>query len=89
MRRATTFAIGAAAVVVLAATVISSSRAIAPRAGQSASPEDEDAGDIDMFAVAGPTPTPLPCPGCWKLEVFIQNFDGMTPPALPTSEKFG
>ena len=83
MKRATTFAIGAAAAVALAAAVISSSRAIAPRAGQSASPEDGGAGDIAMFTVAGPTPTPLPCPGCWKLEVFIQNFDGVTPPALP------
>jgi hypothetical protein len=37
----------------------------------------------DTLAVAGPTPTPLPCPGCWHQETINENFDNVTPPALP------
>jgi hypothetical protein len=83
MRRATTFAIGTAAVLALAAAVISSSRAIGQRAGESTSPEDVGWGRVDVLAAAGPTPTPLPCPGCWDLQTFSENFDGVVPPALP------
>ena len=36
-----------------------------------------------MLAAAGPTPTPLPCPGCWQPVTQSENFDGVTPPALP------
>jgi cell division septation protein DedD len=83
MRRATTFAIRAAGVVALAAAVISSSRAIGQRAGESTSPEDVGWGRVDVLAAAGPTPTPLPCPGCWDLQTFSENFDGVVPPTLP------
>jgi hypothetical protein len=31
----------------------------------------------------GPTPTPLPCPPCWQQIGFSENFDAVTPPALP------
>ena len=84
MRRATTFAIGAAAVVVLAATVISSSRAITPRAGESTSPQDVGWSQVDVLAAAGPTPTPLPCFLCFLPQTMEDNFDYLTPPALPS-----
>jgi hypothetical protein len=71
----------AAVVAVLGA--ISSSGAIGQRAGGSTSPEDGHWNRVDVLGAAGPTPTPLPCPGCWKLETFSENFDGVTPPALP------
>ena len=35
------------------------------------------------LSVEGPTPTPLPCPLCWQQLSFSENFDGVTPPALP------
>jgi hypothetical protein len=38
---------------------------------------------VDLLGVAGPTPTPLPCPGCWQPTTQSENFDGVTPPALP------
>ena len=38
---------------------------------------------IDRLSVAAPTPTPLPCPPCWQPLAFSENFDGVTPPALP------
>jgi hypothetical protein len=62
---------------------ISSSGAIGQRAGGSTSPEDGHWNRVDVLGAAGPTPTPLPCPGCWKLETFSENFDAVTPPALP------
>jgi hypothetical protein len=83
MRRATTFAIGAAVGVALAAAVISSSRAIAPRPDGSALRENNGTGRVDVLAVAVPTPTPIPCWPCWDLQTFTENFDGVVPPALP------
>ncbi len=77
MRRTTTVAIAAPAVFALAAAVISSSSAIAPRAGESAFP-----GDVGWAADAL-APTPSCPPRCYKLFVMSENFDGMTPPALP------
>ena len=67
----------------LAVTVISSSRAIAPRAGESTYPEDVGWGRVEVLAAAGPTPTPLPCPLCWFPRTMQDNFDYLTPPALP------
>jgi len=82
MKRATTFAIRAAAVVVLAATVISSSRAIAPRADGSAASEKDCSGRIDISA-AEPAPSPPQCPSCLQPMEISENFDGVMPPALP------
>jgi hypothetical protein len=85
MRRATTFAIGAAAVVALAVAVNSSSRAIGQRADRLVSPEDDSSGRVDIFgAAAPPVPTPS-CPpyGCWLVQVISQDFDSVTPPILP------
>jgi hypothetical protein len=48
----TTLAIGTVPVVALAATVISSSPAMARRAGESTSPEDHGLGQIDISAAA-------------------------------------
>jgi hypothetical protein len=61
---------------------ISCSRAIGQRSGESTAPEDGHGNRVDVLRTAGPTPTPLPCPGCWKLETFNENFDGVTPRAL-------
>ena len=43
----------------------------------------DDPGRIDIRAINGSTPTPLPCPGCWQPVTQNENFDGVTPPALP------
>jgi hypothetical protein len=43
-----------------------------------ASPED-NALRIDIFSFAGPTS----CPFCWQPIAISENFDGVTPPALP------
>src|SRR4249919_289760 len=77
MRRTTTVAIAAPAVFALAAAVISSSNAIAPRTGESAFPDDVG------WAAGALAPTPSCPPRCYKLFVLSENFDGMTPPALP------
>src|SRR6266545_576941 len=71
----------AAGIAVLEA--IASSRAIAQRSGESTSPEDGHWNRVDLLGAAGPTPTPLPCPGCWQPVTRSENFDGVTPPALP------
>jgi hypothetical protein len=83
VRRAVTFAIGTAAAVALAATVISSSRATLGRAGNRTSAEEIDSVQIEILATAGPSPTPLTCPGCWNPVTLSENFDAVTPPALP------
>ena len=83
MRRSTTFAIGATALVALVAALIGSSRAIGQRVGESTFSEDRHRNGVDVLAGAGPTPTPLPCPGCWQPVTQSENFDGVTPPALP------
>lgn len=83
MRRATTFAIGVAAVVALAAAVTSYSRAIGQHEAELASLEDGHWNRVDVVCPAGLTPTPFPCPGCWKQVTMAENFDAVTPPALP------
>src|SRR5882724_2303676 len=85
MKRATTLAIGTVPVVALAATVISSSRAIAPRARESTSPEDHGLGQIDISAaVAAASPAGPSCsPPCSVPATWSENFDNVTPPALP------
>jgi hypothetical protein len=60
----------------------SSSHAIGGRAGGSASPEEDGSGGIDI-SVAQPTPSPPACFPCWKLVATTENFDNVTPPALP------
>ncbi len=70
MRRATTFAIGTAAAVALAAAVISSSRAVGQRGTKNS-----------IFAVNGPSPPP--CEFCSRRTTETENFDDVSPPALP------
>jgi hypothetical protein len=55
-----------------------------PATGQveSRSPRDR-ARRLTIVAPAGPTPTPLPCPRCWFTYSAYQDFDAVTPPALP------
>lgn len=81
MRRATTFAIGASAVIALTAAVISSSRAIGQREDELAAPEDGHWNRVNVLAVAGATP--IQCPGCWFPRTQSENFDTLTPPELP------
>jgi len=71
----------AAGIAVLGAMAFS--YAIAQRAGGSASPENDQWNRVDVLGAAGATPTPLPCPGCWQPVTQSENFDGVTPPALP------
>jgi hypothetical protein len=68
-----------AAAVVLVVAVRSS-----PATGQveSRCPGDR-AGRVNVVAADGPTPTPLPCPSCWFTYSARQDFDAVTPPALP------
>ena len=80
MRRARTFAIGTSAVIALAAAVIGS-RAIGQRKAEVASPEDGHWNRVNVVAAAGPTP--IQCPGCWFPRTQSENFDTLTPPALP------
>jgi hypothetical protein len=44
---------------------------------------EDDARRMDILAVAGPTPTPLQCFPCWFAHTRDDNFDYLTPPALP------
>ena len=81
MRRTTRFAIGAMAVVALAAAVISLSRATGQRADGLISPEDTAWDRVDVVAAAGSTPPP--CFPCWMRTTMQENFDFQTPPALP------
>lgn len=74
------FIIGAI-VAVLGAIVFSS--AIAQRSGESAFLKGGRSNRVAALRCAGPTPTPLPCPGCWYPQTESENFDGLTPPALP------
>src|SRR5262245_37387564 len=50
---------------------------------QTGSTSTEDASRIEGLPAAGPTPTPLPCPRCWFTYTAHEDFDGVTPPALP------
>ena len=81
MRRTTRFAIGAMAVVALAAAVISLSRATGQRADGLISPEDTGWDRVDVVAAAGSSPPP--CPPCWMQTTMQESFDFQTPPALP------
>jgi len=81
MKRPTTFAIAATAVVVLAAAVISFSRATGQGIDGLISPEDTAWGRVDVLT--GADPTPPPCPPCWFRSTIQENFDGVIPPALP------
>jgi hypothetical protein len=45
--------------------------------------EDSHWNRVDVLDATGPTPTPLPCPLCWQPLTQSENFDGVTPPALP------
>jgi hypothetical protein len=83
MRRATTLAIGTSAVIALAVAVISSSRTIAQRSGESTFSEDHHRNRVDVLAATGPTPTPFPCPLCWFPRTQGDNFDSLMPPELP------
>ena len=83
MRRPTTCAIGAGAVIALAVTVISSSRTIAQRSGESTFSEDHHRNRVAVLAAIGPTPTPFPCPLCWFPRTRGDNFDSLIPPELP------
>jgi hypothetical protein len=82
----------AAVVAVLGA--ISSSRAIAQRANDSASPltavasaeatDDDSWRQVDISAAVGAPPVPtLSCPPCYLPVVFREDFDNVIPPALP------
>ena len=62
---------------------ISSSGAIGQRARGPTSPQDGHWYRVDVLGTAGPTPTPPSCPGCWQPSAQSENFDGVTPPALP------
>ena len=78
MRPASTFAIWATAVSALAAAVITSSNAIAPRTAERNWPLDVGR------AVHGPVPTPSCGPfGCWNPIVVTESFDSQSPPTLP------
>jgi hypothetical protein len=71
------------AAVVAVSGAISCSRAVGQRTGGLTSPENDQWNRVDFLSAAGPTPTPLPCPPCWDLQTFTENFDEVTPPALP------
>jgi hypothetical protein len=63
--------------------VISSSNAIAHRAGGSAFDDDDGRGQIDSSAAVGaPVPT-VSCPPCYLPVEFSEDFDNVIPPALP------
>ena len=62
---------------------ISSLRAVAQRAGELASPTDDARGRIAVVrseVMSSPAPS---CGRCFQPRVFSENFDNVTPPALP------
>lgn len=59
---------------------IGSLRAIAQRAPESTSPEDDSWGQMDISAAG--VPTPPPCNGT-LITILDEKFDNMTPPELP------
>lgn len=83
MRRATGFVIGAAAVVVLTAAVISSSRAKGQRTDSFVSAQDDSNRRIDVPISDNGLPPTASCPPCYIPEVSRQGFDGEIPPGLP------
>jgi hypothetical protein len=66
---------------IIAVGVISSLDSIGD--AQLASVDGHGVTGIDSPVTAGPTPTPLPCPLCWFVFRESENFDSVTPPALP------
>jgi hypothetical protein len=46
--------------------------------------QGDGTGRLNVIGVAGPTPTPVECPLCWFPRTRSDNFDALTPPALPT-----
>ena len=70
-----------AAAVLAVFGAISCSRAIGQRSGESSTSEDGHGNRVDVLAAAGPTP--IQCPGCWFPTTQSENFDAVTPPALP------
>ena len=73
----------AAGIAVFGAIV--ASRAIAQQAGESASLEEDSWGQMDISADVGPTPPPTPTcsPPCILPVTWTENFDNVSPPALP------
>jgi hypothetical protein len=72
----------AAGIAVLGA--IGSSRAVAARRVESASAEDDARGRVDLSSRADVTSSQAPsCGPCFQPMVFSENFDNVTPPALP------
>jgi hypothetical protein len=61
--------------------VISSSHAI-DRSGLASLKDDAQAA-VDILAAAGATPTPPACKPCWQATTETENFDSVSPPALP------
>jgi hypothetical protein len=83
IRRATTFAIGAAATIVLTAAVISSSPAIGERTDRFGSPGEDNWGRVDVSTGGNATVPTLSCPPCWLPVELSEDFDSVMPPALP------
>jgi hypothetical protein len=52
-------------------------------AATASDPTAADSELVNTFAAAGPTPTPRPCIPCWHQGAINENFDNLTPPALP------
>ena len=84
MTRGTKLAITAAALIVIVAAVINSSRAIDQRAVGSASGDDDGRGQMDISVALGAPAVPtVSCPPCSFPETLIEDFDNVIPPALP------
>jgi hypothetical protein len=65
------------------AAVISVSRAVALGGDQSVSPERENVDGINTLVIDDPTPPPITCNPCATFKQRSENFDEVTPPALP------
>src|SRR5882724_4480611 len=63
-------------------TAIGSSRAVAQRPDGSTSLKDDSGRRIDI-SVAVPVPSPPQCFSCFYPVELTENFDDVTPPALP------
>jgi len=83
MRRATIFAIGAAATIVLTAAVISSSHAIGQRTDGFVSAEEDNWGHVDVSTGGNAAVPTLSCPPCSLPVDLSEDFDSVMPPALP------
>lgn len=76
MKQVTPFAIGVIGIVVLGTTLMSLSRVTGQRVDRVVSPKD-----VSRTATAYPSPPP--CLPCWFRTTVDDNFDYLTPPALP------